>query len=563
MAPNAPQGLCPACLMKAGFGTGAAPAAGAPSRIPGFVAPEVPEVAKLFPQLEIQQLLGQGGMGAVYRARQPALDRLVALKILPPRTSADAGFADRFTREARALARLNHPNVVGVYEFGVVDGLHYFMMEFIDGLNLRQVQQAGRISPREALKIIPQICDALQYAHEAGVVHRDIKPENVMLDKKGRVKITDFGLAKILGLEARDLRLTGAAEVMGTPHYMAPEQIERPREVDHRADIYSLGVVFYEILTGELPLGRFAPPSKKAAVDARLDEVVLRALEKEPDRRYQHASQVKSDVETIVSRPAPGPSGPALGAPEDRSRQRLRPRSWSVMTGLLVAVVAVMMLINFVTRPRQKSLGTAVPTTDWRWPETPAIADSQIPVVQYQRLELSPDGVAHFRNEAREFNDSGTNLLTLGFITSDFISITNITDGHHRPIAFTKTHEMIFGGIFRYALTLNEPVPPGQPVSTVDEGTITGQIKRTGPPGVFEYSMRHRPLAKQRTRRMEWHRLPPGACLLEKQPNDLRERVRDGRIELLIDRLIPPGDSLEIVYRFRLDPSDQSAPTGR
>jgi serine/threonine protein kinase len=248
--------------MKAGFDTGAAPAAGEPSRLPRFVAPEVPAVAKLFPQLEIQQLLGQGGMGAVYRARQPALDRWVALKILPPQTSSDAGFADRFSREARALARLNHPNVVGVYEFGVVDGLHYFIMEYVDGLSLRQVEQAGRISPREALKIIPQICDALQYAHEEGVVHRDIKPENVMLDKKGRVKITDFGLAKILGREAKDLRLTGATQALGTPHYMAPEQIEHPQAVDHRADIYSLGVVFYEILTGELPLGRFAPPSK-------------------------------------------------------------------------------------------------------------------------------------------------------------------------------------------------------------------------------------------------------------------------------------------------------------
>jgi serine/threonine protein kinase len=510
LAANAPQGLCPACLMKAGFDSGAAPAAGEPSRIPGFVAPEVPEVAKLFPQLEIQRLLGQGGMGAVYRARQPALDRLVALKILPPRRSADAGFADRFTREARALARLNHPNVVGVYEFGAVDGLHYFMMEFVDGLNLRQVQPAGRISPREALKIIPQICDALQYAHEQGVVHRDIKPENVMLDKKGRVKITDFSLAKILGLEAKDPHLTGAAEVMGTPHYMAPEQIEHPREVDHRADIYSLGVVFYEILTGELPLGRFEPPSKKVAVDVRLDEVVLHALEKEPDRRYQHASQLKSDVETIVSRPAPGPSGQTLGAPEARPRKRLQLRSWSVLAVLLVSVVAVIMLLNFVTRPRQKSLGTAVQTTDLQWRETPAIADSKTPIIQDERLELFPDGVARFRMHVQALNDCGTNLQTFGFINSDSVSVTSITDARYRPIAFTKTHEMINGkvGIFRYSVTLNEPVPPGQPVSHIAEGTMTGLVKPTGAPGVFEYSMRHRPVTEQRTRRIEWHRLP-------------------------------------------------------
>jgi serine/threonine protein kinase len=563
LAPNAPQGLCPACLMKAGFDTGAAPAVGEPSRIPSFVAPEAPKVAKLFPQLEIEQLLGQGGMGAVYRARQPALDRWVALKILPPRTSADAGFADRFTREARALARLNHPNVVGVYEFGVVNGLHYFMMEYVDGLSLRQVEQAGRISSREALKIIPQICDALQYAHEEGVVHRDIKPENVMLDKKGRVKITDFGLAKILGLEAKDLRLTGATQVLGTPHYMAPEQIEHPQAVDHRADIYSLGVVFYEILTGELPLGRFAPPSKKVAVDVRLDEVVLHALEKEPGRRYQHASQVKSDVETIVSGPAPGPSGQTLGAPEAQPRKGLQLRSWSVLAVMLVSVVAVIMLIDFVARPRQKSLGTAVQTTATQWPETPAIADSKTPMIQDERLELFPDGVASFRVHVQELNDSGTDLQTFDFFNSDFMSVTNIIDARHRPIAFTKTHEMKYGGIFQYSLTLNEPVPPGQPVSYISEGTMTGRVKPTGAPGVFEYSMRHRPVAQQRTRRIEWHRLPPGACLLEKQPNDLHERGRNGRIELFIDRLIPPGDSLEIVYRFRLDQSDKSAPAGR
>src|SRR6185437_10743155 len=129
------------------------------------------------------------------------------------------------------------------------------------------------------------------------------KPENVLLDKKGRVKIADFGLAKILGQDA-DFRLTGARDVMGTPHYMAPEQVEKPQEVDHRADIYSLGVVFYEMLTGELPLGKFDPPSHKVQIDVRLDEVVLRSLANNPDRRYQHVSEVKTEVETISQTPS-------------------------------------------------------------------------------------------------------------------------------------------------------------------------------------------------------------------------------------------------------------------
>ena len=146
---------------------------------------------------------------------------------------------------------------------------------------------------------MPQVCEALQYAHDQGLVHRDIKPENVLLDKRGRVKIADFGLAKLLGRSGGRFSLTGTGQVMGTPHYMAPEQMEKPLSVDHRADIYSLGVVFYELLTGELPIGRFAPPSEKTNVSTDLDQVVLRTLEKEPNRRYQQASEVKTAVESL------------------------------------------------------------------------------------------------------------------------------------------------------------------------------------------------------------------------------------------------------------------------
>lgn len=292
------MGLCPECLIKSGFPTGTDPAAPAGPR---FVPPPVEEMARLFPQLEIIGLIGQGGMGAVYKARQPALDRFVALKVLPPSMANDPGFAERFNREARTLARLNHPNIVAVHDFGQAGTLNYLLMEYVDGSNLRAIEQAGALSAEQALVIVPQICEALQFAHNEGIVHRDIKPENLLLDKKGRLKITDFGIAKILGVPAGNASLTGDRDVLGTPHYMAPEQLERPLTVDHRADIYSLGVVFYEMLTGELPLGKFAVPSKKAQLDVRLDEVVLHTLEKEPERRYQHASQIKTDVETIAS----------------------------------------------------------------------------------------------------------------------------------------------------------------------------------------------------------------------------------------------------------------------
>jgi len=278
------------------------------------VAPAPQDLSRYFPQLEILDLLGKGGMGAVYKARQPGLDRLVALKILPTDVGRDPAFSERFTREARALAKLNHPNIVGVFDFGQAfptspqgakekgdePGLYYFLMEYVDGVNLRQALRAGNLKAAEALKIVPQICDALQFAHDEGVVHRDIKPENILLDKRGRVKIADFGLAKLFGAKT-DPYLTGTHQVMGTPHYMAPEQIQGSRDVDHRADIYSLGVTFYEMLTGELPLGRFAPPSKKVQIDVRLDEVVLRTLEVEPEKRYLHAGDVKTEMDHIAS----------------------------------------------------------------------------------------------------------------------------------------------------------------------------------------------------------------------------------------------------------------------
>jgi serine/threonine protein kinase/capsular polysaccharide biosynthesis protein len=310
LPPDVPLGLCPECLMKAGLNTGTEPAV-VGSTGSGFVPPPVEEIAKLFPQLEVLEFIGKGGMGAVYKARQPSLDRLVALKILPPAAASDAGFAERFNREARALARLNHPNIVAVHDFGRAGTLHYLVMEYVDGGNLRQIERAGKLTPEQALVIVPQICEALQFAHNEGIVHRDIKPENILLDKKGRVKITDFGIAKMLGLTTDEAPLTGAGDVVGTPHYMAPEQIEKPRSVDHRADIYSLGVVFYEMLTGELPLGKFAPPSRKVQVDVRLDEVVLQALEKEPSMRYQQASQVKTAVETIANSEGRGPQAEA------------------------------------------------------------------------------------------------------------------------------------------------------------------------------------------------------------------------------------------------------------
>lgn len=308
VGPGSPQGICPRCAMSVGMATGTqntggVGSSGAQSAGP---PPTLAELAKCFPQLEILACVGRGGMGLVYQARQPKLDRMVALKILAPEKSADPRFADRFLREAQALARLSHPNIVTVHDFGEVGGLYYLLMEYVDGSTLRELMRRGPVPAATALAIIPKICEALQFAHSQGVVHRDIKPENVFMDRQGQVKIGDFGIAKILDNGSSGAALT-QNQAIGTPHYMAPEQVEVPGKVDHRADIYSLGVVFYEMLTGELPLGKFPLPSSRAPMDARLDEVVLRSLEKAPEHRYQNASDVKTDVETIATTPPAAP----------------------------------------------------------------------------------------------------------------------------------------------------------------------------------------------------------------------------------------------------------------
>ena len=322
--------LCPACLL----GQALASQTHDERKAPAIPPPSPEEIAGKFPQFEVLECLGRGGMGVVYKARQKSLNRLVAIKILAPERERDAHFAERFAREAELLAKLSHPHIVTIHDFGVTGGLYFLVMEYVDGVNLRDLLRDGKLEPKQALAIVPELCEALQYAHDRGIIHRDIKPENILLDRQGRVKIADFGLAKLTAANddaptaagpatTATGTLTEAGKVMGTPRYMAPEQTTHPAEVDHRADIYALGVVFYQMLTGELPAENFTPPSRKVVLDVRLDEVVLRALEKEPSRRYQQASAMKTQVETIATtaaRPPAAPtSGPKPGIPDSKS----------------------------------------------------------------------------------------------------------------------------------------------------------------------------------------------------------------------------------------------------
>jgi serine/threonine protein kinase len=376
-----PRGLCARCLLVAAReGAAEAEPTAESAGARGEPRPPSPqELAAHFPGLEILELAGRGGMGAVYKARQKGLERLVALKVLHAHVAAEPGFAERFAREARTLAALQHENLVAVHEFGQAGPWCYLVMELVDGVDLRRLRTERAPAPREALAIVAQVCDALQYAHGQGVVHRDIKPENILVDRRGRVRILDFGLSKLIGPRAGAV-LTRADQVMGTPHYMAPEQWESPQAVDHRADIYSLGVVFYELLTGELPVGRFEPPSRRVALDVRLDDVVLRALERAPERRYQQASEVKSRVEEIGSSASPAAAPLAASAAPSRSeRHRRVPHGvwWGcgclalLLVPLLFALALTLFSTGSTVRPARDSAQPAQPTDPAQPPSTP------------------------------------------------------------------------------------------------------------------------------------------------------------------------------------------------
>ena len=365
---DAPEGLCPRCLAAAAFHSDPTIVTGGPEGLPDIANAE--EVARRLPQYEILELLGRGGMGVVYKARQRQLDRIVALKILPPSDALSPDFIERFRREARSLAKLSHPNIVAIHDFGEDGGLYYFAMEYVDGANLREMLRTKKLTPAEALAVVPKICDALQYAHDEGVVHRDIKPENILVDLKGRLKIADFGLAKLLRRDDADQHLTLSGMALGTPRYMAPEQVDKPETVDHRADIYSLGVVFYEMLTGELPMGRFAPPSQKVQVDVRLDEIVLHALERDVERRYQGVDAIKTDVEHVTGKPqfAPAPGVPPFHASPEQppfGARSIQPRfSGHAILGAVWAVFGLLAILSaayFIALSHVWN-GTALPT---------------------------------------------------------------------------------------------------------------------------------------------------------------------------------------------------------
>jgi len=256
----------------------------------------------------IDEIIGRGGMGVVYRATQLSLDRHVAIKVLPEEVTENRQFLDRFEREIDILARLSHPNIVTVFERGEVDGRPYIAMELVRGTALRDVMRKGALPPAEALLIVRSILSALDHAHGAGIIHRDIKPENVLVAPGGIVKVADFGLSRLIE-DDLNTRLTKTHVALGTFEYMSPEQREMSRDADARTDLYATGVVLYEMIAGELPIGAFDALShlRPEECDARIDAVVERSLKKSPDKRWPDAQSMGDAVSRLLSAPAMQP----------------------------------------------------------------------------------------------------------------------------------------------------------------------------------------------------------------------------------------------------------------
>ena len=308
--------------------------------------PSPEELSKLLPQYDIDAMIGRGGMGAVYRGKQTSLDRSVAIKLLPSEMAADAEFVGRFQREARTLAKLQHPGIVAVYDFGQTSEGHlYFVMEYVNGVDLACVIYGDGLNPVQALDLCSQICDALHYAHDMGVMHRDIKPANVLLTKSGKAKLADFGLARPMA-EDHTSGFTRTNTVMGTPDYMAPEQLLGM--ADHRADLYAVGVMLYEMLTKQKPRGAWEPPSRKANVDPQLDQVVVKALQYEREKRYQNANEMKTAVEVVKARTERGEQGktvlgstpvgaPGAVVPELHAKKHT---SWTPLVAAILLIAA-------------------------------------------------------------------------------------------------------------------------------------------------------------------------------------------------------------------------------
>ena len=308
----------------------------------------------MLPQYDQWEMIGCGGMGAVYKARQTSLDRLVAIKVLPPQVAEGEGdYIDHFKNEARTMAKMNHPAIVAVYDFGETrDGLLYIVMEYINGTDVfKMIHAQGKLPVDHALAITAHVCDALAYAHEHGVVHRDIKPANILINMEGAVKVADFGLARMQG-PGQSESVTEEGTTMGTPDFVAPEVLIIGMQVDGRADLYAVGVMLYNMLTGTIPRGIFPMPSEVIKCDTRYDAIVRKAMEHDVAQRYQTSREIRRDLDRILTVPVakekPARQAPAGGMLPRQPAPPPPPPStpWSMIAAAVIVLGGAAVLLT-------------------------------------------------------------------------------------------------------------------------------------------------------------------------------------------------------------------------
>jgi eukaryotic-like serine/threonine-protein kinase len=309
-----------------------------------------------FGEYKLLAKLGEGGMGAVYKAQETLANRIVALKVLRNNLAGNQGFIERFDREAKLAGSLNHPNIVACHSAGTTRGVQYMVMEFIDGetMKTRVRREGGKLPEMEALRLIREIARGLGHAHSKGVVHRDIKPDNVLLGNDGSVKISDFGTAKSF-LDEDTLSRTGV--IIGTPHYISPEQVRADKNIDHRADLYALGGTLYHMLTGQVPfdakttleiMRRHLQDELENPLDINPDlspravQIVTKLMAKAPNERYRNAEDLVEDLDRVLADKDP------LHSTLDQNKSSIRPArrrkkkqsSAAGCAGILLLVIA-------------------------------------------------------------------------------------------------------------------------------------------------------------------------------------------------------------------------------
>lgn len=327
-----------------------------PQHQPPFEVPSIQEIGALLPHYIFEKLSAFGGMGAVYKARQASLDRPVAIKILPPAFGAQLEFAERFKSEARAMAKLNHSNIVAVYDFGLTYGGHLFLvMEWVEGPTLHEMIHKGAIPVKKAGALAMQLCDALSYAHNHGILHRDIKPGNIMVNQDGQVKVTDFGLARAITGEAEE-------NPYGTPDYAAPEILGKG-SVDQRVDIFAAGIVLYEMLTGRLPKTPRCSVTEYAPVSAGWDTVIDLATHPDLEKRFMDARDLRAHIANLLSKADAAVAIPvAVAVVEEKpakSKGGLRPLHFALIGAAAVVVAGILWMVLTPAAEPQKAARTA------------------------------------------------------------------------------------------------------------------------------------------------------------------------------------------------------------